>query len=170
MKANYQKLNFDLRSESFQDFWVKSDVFGFHWHYHPEIEICYVKQGFGQRLIGETVERFEVGDFVLVGSNLSHCWTSDELFNQSEEQMQVFVVHIDYEKLKPLLSLHEFSLIDKLLRKAIAGFSFDIKESSDLLKALRVFEEAEGLTKTLKLLELLHLMALSPTKRLHLSL
>ena len=45
MKADFQKISSKSLENSFVDFWVCAKVFGFHWHYHPEIEICYVRQG-----------------------------------------------------------------------------------------------------------------------------
>ena len=45
MKANFQHLGFEQVHDSFLCYWVKSDFFGFHWHYHPEMEITCVKKG-----------------------------------------------------------------------------------------------------------------------------
>jgi AraC-like DNA-binding protein len=165
LKANYQKLPLDMRPDLFMDFWVRSDYFGFHWHYHPEIEICYVKNGFGQRLIGESIERFAKGDLAIVGSNLPHCWITDDVFNQSEEQMEIFVIQIDVKKLASLLAVHEFSKLKIFLEQAKSGFAFDVKEEIILFKTLKRFEETEGLTKTLVLFDLLDLMRKAQTKR-----
>lgn len=165
MKANYQKLPLDLRSELFMSFWVRSNLFGFHWHYHPEIEICYVKQGYGQRLVGESIERFEAGDFVVVGSNLPHCWISDEQFNQSSLQMEMYVIHIDIKKIAPLLSIHEFKNIHHFLEAARVGFSFDVETEPNLLKVLQSFEQKKGVYQSLELLHLLHQLSTSISKK-----
>lgn len=165
MKANYQKLPLDMRPDLFMDFWVRSDFFGFHWHYHPEIEICYVKNGFGQRLIGESIERFTKGDLAIVGSNLPHCWITDDVFNQSDEQMEIFVIHIDVKKLEQLLAVHEFSKLKIFLEQAKSGFAFDVENEAILFKTLKRFEEARGFTKTLILFDLLNLMRTAATKR-----
>ena len=165
MNANYQKLPFDLRPDLYMDFWVRSDFFGFHWHYHPEIEICYVQQGYGQRLIGESVERFEAGDFVLVGSNLPHCWITDDVFNQSPEQMEIYVIHIDNQKIQHLFGLHEFKGIEQLLEQAKSGLAFDIEIDKSLLLSLQSYEKADGLSKILSLLQLLDNMTQSSSKK-----
>ena len=81
MKLSYQNLKSDTNQYKINDFWVIENAFGVHWHYHPEIEICYVKQGFGHRIIGNSVQRFQEGDLVLVGSNLPHCWITEKAFN-----------------------------------------------------------------------------------------
>ena len=68
MKASLQSLK-NNSNESFATYWVKAHSFGFHWHYHPEIELCYVQRGAGTRMVGDSVREFSEGDLVLVGSN-----------------------------------------------------------------------------------------------------
>ena len=50
------------------------------WHYHPEAEILLILDGFGKRLVGDHVEKFEKHDLVLIGGNLPHAWISDPVF------------------------------------------------------------------------------------------
>jgi len=45
-------------------------------HFHPEIEIKHVVRGAGTRIIGDSIEPFEEGDLCIVGSGVSHCWSS----------------------------------------------------------------------------------------------
>jgi AraC-like DNA-binding protein len=45
-----------------------------YWHYHPEIEILFIKQSSGTWLIGDHISHFQSGDIVLLGSNLPHCF------------------------------------------------------------------------------------------------
>ncbi len=73
-------------------FWVKSPVFGFHWHYHSELEITCVKQGRGNRLVADNVSPFAAGDFVFMGSNVPHTWVSDDEFNSAGQAMEVAVL------------------------------------------------------------------------------
>ncbi len=164
MKANYQKLAHRTVDNSFNEFWVKTDYFGFHWHYHEEIEICYIKQGRGKRIIGDSIADFEDGDLVLVGSNLPHSWITDELFNQSDKQIEVYVIHFDIKLIEPLGIVSEFESVAKLLEFSKSGIEFRQTENSELVKTLLDLEHLEGFAKYLKLLELLNMMSIHDKK------
>ena len=42
------------------------------WHYHPEIEICFTRESFGKRFVGNQISDYAQGDLVMFGSNLPH--------------------------------------------------------------------------------------------------
>ena len=37
-----------------------------YWHYHPEVELVYIKRGFGNRFVGNHISKFDDGDFETV--------------------------------------------------------------------------------------------------------
>src|SRR5678815_5195649 len=49
-------------------------------HYHPELELVYVKESHGKRIIGDKLDTFTDGDMVFMGSNLPHIWLNDEIY------------------------------------------------------------------------------------------
>ncbi|MEM8508309.1 MAG: AraC family transcriptional regulator [Bacteroidota bacterium] len=155
MKADFQKLSSKSLENSFVDFWVSSPAFGFHWHYHPEIEICFVKQGRGKRIIGESIEDFDDGDLVLVGSNVPHSWISDEQFNRSEKNMEVFVVQFDLNVFDRFTGMPEFHRIEQLLAQSTKGLFFKGIIKTDLETMLLELSAAKGMKKLLILFALL---------------
>lgn len=50
------------------------------WHHHPEFELVLITKGRGKRMIGDHIDRFEVGDLVLIGPYLPHEWHCDQEF------------------------------------------------------------------------------------------
>lgn len=163
MKVSYQKLSSKTAENSFIDFWVKSNSFGVHWHYHPEIEICYIKQGEGHRIIGDSIEEFKADDLVLIGSNLPHTWTSSEIFNRAQKNMEVYVVHFNLEDV--IHNSIEFKEILHLLERAKNGISFNISKEKKLKSMLKKIDKSKGIDKYLALIGLLKHMCNAEAKR-----
>lgn len=158
-KANFQHLGFDKLSEGIQSYWVKTPQFGFHWHYHPELEITYVHKGQGVRMVGNNVDYFEEGDFIFLGSNLPHTWITDHEFNQRNENIEVIVLqfspHLFSEE---WLRLSEMKNIKQLLDQSNRGIAFSSefrKHAADLLLNMVEKNGLERFTAMLNLLDFL---------------
>ena len=50
------------------------------WHHHPELELVLIRKSTGTRFIGDSIEKFEEGEVVLIGKNLPHMWLNDEIY------------------------------------------------------------------------------------------
>ncbi|MES2891425.1 MAG: AraC family transcriptional regulator [Bacteroidota bacterium] len=44
------------------------------WHYHPELELLYLKRSSGTWIVGDHIGPFQNGDLLLIGANLPHCF------------------------------------------------------------------------------------------------
>lgn len=55
---------------------ARNTHFRYPWHYHPEVELTLILEGHGLRYVGDSINEFEEGDMVLVGSGTPHCWLS----------------------------------------------------------------------------------------------
>ncbi|BFP42579.1 AraC family transcriptional regulator [Flavobacteriaceae bacterium GF1] len=119
------------------------------------MEICYVKQGRGKRIIGESIEDFENNDLVLVGSNVPHSWITDEQFNISEKSVEVFVIQFGIEVFQRFEGMPEFYKIEQLLSQSGKGLFFRNPHTMGLVALLQHLSQAQGLDKLLKLMELL---------------
>lgn len=158
MKASLQTLQ-TKKENSFSSYWVNANSFGFHWHYHPEIEICYVHKGVGTRMVGDSVTEFSDGDLVLVGSNLPHTWISKNFNNNLDNNMQVMVVQFMPEILEQnLLQLPEFQRLAILLQNSKHGIFFQDKEKNLSHKLLQL-TNLEGFEKLILLFSLLNVFA-----------
>ena len=49
-------------------------------HYHPELELVFIKEGYGNRIVGDKLDSFTAGEMAFLGSNLPHVWLNDEIF------------------------------------------------------------------------------------------
>ena len=145
MQADYQHLGFDKGQELIKTYWVRSNAFGFHWHYHPEIEITCVKKGRGSRLVGDNISPFSSGDMVMVGSYLPHTWISDDDFNRSDEIMEVAVLQFQPDLLPgDIMGMPELQNVRKLFAHAGRGIDFSGHTDSSLSDLMFRLIDAEG--------------------------
>jgi hypothetical protein len=89
----------ELRDQQFlQSPYYSQPVF----HAHPELELVYIGEGYGTRIIGDTVEPFEAGDMVFIGSNVPHVWLSDDAFYKEDSKLhsKVIVTYFNPNKFK----------------------------------------------------------------------
>lgn len=97
------------------------DSFDFKWHFHPELELTYIIEGSGYRLVGDHSEPFSAGDLVLIGSNVPHTWVSDSASTCNS----AFVIQFP-ESTALLDDFPEWKAISEMLLKANRGLSFQI--------------------------------------------
>jgi AraC-like DNA-binding protein len=127
------------------------------WHYHPEIELIYFKEGYGTQFIGDNISLFHSGDVILVGSNLPHYWCfDDKYFNSQIVEPNVFVTHFcDNFWGKDFLNIPENLPLKDLLRTAKRGIQVigPIREHiGELLEEMLI---SDGCRKILLLLQAL---------------
>lgn len=123
-----------------------------YWHYHPELELVFVKNGSGKRHIGSHLSYFNGGELVLIGSNLPHQGFTDRLSgNESETVIQM---------LPDFLGDHFFEVpemkgIQNLLERAKKGLSFGEKEKECVGEKILALVNQDKFTQILSLLEIL---------------
>jgi AraC-like DNA-binding protein len=141
-------------SFSVKHYSVKDKVFNPNlWHFHPELEIVYVKEGSGMRHVGNHLSYYENGDLVLIGTNLPHTGFTDENTGHKEE----VVVHFQNTFIgEAFWELPEMKSISKLLQRSSTGIAFtgDSKyKIGGMLEKLSKQQPFERLLLFLKILE-----------------
>lgn len=130
-------------------------------HSHPELELVYVKESFGKRIIGNSVMPFEPGDMVFLGSDLPHVWLNDEMYYQgiSTLKANAIVVYFSKDIFGPAFyELKETQKINELFFQAGKGISIIGKTNKQIAKKLeklllkKDFEVIIGLFEILSLL------------------
>lgn len=122
------------------------------WHYHPEIELVYVKGGSGQRHIGQHLSYYQGGDLVMIGSMLPHSGFTDRLTGNESETVIQFNSNCFGEDFFKLKETYE---IQQLLERAKAGIAFNEAVQKDIGARM---EELVGLDKFSKMLSLLQIL------------
>ena len=73
MKAQFEKIT-TSRDNSFKAFSYEDRQFDAPWHYHPELELTFIVSSNGLRYVGDSMQKFEEKDLVLLGPDLPHFW------------------------------------------------------------------------------------------------
>ncbi|MEL6107611.1 MAG: AraC family transcriptional regulator [Planctomycetota bacterium] len=136
---------------------------GCSWHFHPELQLCHVARGRGQRLIGDRLCEIEPGEVILLGSNLPHVWRYDEC---DRGRIDATVVHFDPAVLgNEWLNRPELRDVRLLLSRASQGLQAAGELRSELAENIIRLTETTGLARLIGLLELLHQMSTSMEMR-----
>lgn len=138
-------------------------------HSHPELELVFVIEGFGKRLIGNTVEPFEAGDMVFIGSNVPHLWLSDPVFyeNNSDLHSKVIVTYFNSKAFVQIFdSFKEFHSIRDMIRLSSKGIRIFGETRNIIARQLIELSDMEGFRKVEGLLQIMNLIAVSEEKSL----
>lgn len=134
------------------------------WHYHNEIELIHFKRGSGTQFIGDSIQRFNPGDTVLVGANLPHYWRFDDIYFEEGGDItaDVRVAHFSENFMgKQFMELPENHAIKSLLDKARRGIQITGKTSVRVATLLRELLKVDGTQRIILLLEALNLLSMS---------
>jgi AraC-like DNA-binding protein len=130
------------------------------WHYHPELELTWVQQGSGIRFVGDSIENFQAGDLILLGSNLPHFWRADEAAAAGQPPCQALVVQFgEHFWGADFLALPEMAAIRELLVKARRGIRLSGDTRRQVSQRMQALVQARGLDRLLGLLGILQLIA-----------
>lgn len=108
-------------------------------HHHDELELTFILKSKGQRFVGESVERFEPGDLVLVGANVPHCWKNDEEYYLPESKLRAEAIVVQFKDNfagDSFFMLPELKNIRTLIENAKMGIKYSIKSNKSIQKKL----------------------------------
>lgn len=156
MKPTLEAPRSGLEADSLVAFERSESSFAWSWHYHPEIELTWIREGRGTRLVGDHSAAYGPGDLVLLGSNLPHTWFSAKASRRNQAIVVQFRPQLFPES---VLGLPQFTAIDELLREARRGIHFPAEIADRMGAGLRRLQHLRGLPRWLALTRFLHELA-----------
>lgn len=136
------------------------------YHSHPELELLYVIEGKGTRIVNGIAESFESGDMVLMGPGVPHIWVTEEnnsgIDNNSPKAILVYFNIFKFQEL--FNSLKEFSNIKKLINDSRKGIKITGATRDKIGKMLLELHVAHGYPQIEGILRILHLISISQEK------
>ena len=128
------------------------------WHFHPELELVYVKGGSGKRHIGNHLSYFTNGDLVFIGSNLPHTGFTDRLTGNDSET----IVQMKSDFLgTSFFQVPEMQSIQQMFNRARLGLAFYGKTKDEIGARLERLPGLDPFHKLIELLSILETMAQS---------
>jgi AraC-like DNA-binding protein len=161
MKPHYHKVPKKLENS----FSLRKDLsanFDTTWHYHPELELHYIKRGEGIRFIGDNISNFSSDEMLLLGENLPHTWKSHDAYLQPQSKLAVetTVMHFLPNCLgQEFLSLPESYQLTQLIEKAKNGLLIYGETKWKLLALLEATYKAVNLERISLFLAILNTLA-----------
>lgn len=133
-------------------------------HYHPELELVYIIESHGKRIIGNSVEQFEAGDMVFLGSNISHVWLNDEIYYRGISKLKAksIVVYFNKDIFGPLFyEIKETNKVGSLFSQAIRGLSITGKTNKLIAQKLEQLLKKKDFDLIIGLFEILSILVAS---------
>lgn len=119
-RSNYKDQSFSISYLNGQNFFKV-------WHYHPELELVFILESTGTQFVGDSIEKFQSGDVLLVGKNLPHLMLNDNEYFEEGSTLKARAIVINFERFftgRTFLALPEMRPIDELLDLSERGIKF----------------------------------------------
>jgi len=153
MKPVLEELNIGANNRSLKFFKIEVDEFLPYWHYHPELELTFIYEGEGTRVVGDSIEFFSKSDLVLVGENIPHNWVSLNESKTKKRKAIVFQFRADVFR-----NFKECDHLLGLFKLASRGIHFR-NTSPEIIDLIMNYEKLNKFDKIGALMKILDLLA-----------
>lgn len=130
-------------------------------HSHPELELTFIQEGYGKRIIGNQICDYKSGDMVFIGSGLPHVWLSAPPFYEQNCNMisKTIVAYINLQVFEPMLNnVKECESVKDMIDASIRGISIHgntrnlIASKLEFLLYKSGFEKLEGFLQIMNII------------------
>ncbi|HEY4206541.1 MAG TPA: AraC family transcriptional regulator [Puia sp.] len=131
------------------------------WHYHHALELNVILESTGTAFVGDSIERFEPGDIVLIGKNLPHLWENDKAYFEKGSRLiaKAHIIHFFENFAGGLLEIPEMVELHHLLERAKLGIKFTGRSNGAVIKKIAMLVEASGYEKIMTLIDILKILS-----------
>jgi len=134
-----------------------------YWHYHPEVELVFIKNGYGNRYVGNHISKFDDGDLILMGPNIPHFGYEFGLQGINEE----IVVQFKKDLIKSSVQfMPELGAIGDLIAKSKSGISFYGETKKYIGNELVLMEHKNAFERWISMFKILQFLAESEEYRI----
>jgi AraC-like DNA-binding protein len=136
------------------------------YHCHPEVELLYVVQGRGKRIINGFEETFESGDMVFLGSNVPHVWVVNSKTEDENKGNRAILMYFDVSRFDTMFrTVDELNALCELLNVGLKGIQIIGATKEILAQKLDTLITAKGFERIILVLQIMHILSISTDKR-----
>jgi AraC-like DNA-binding protein len=134
--------------------------FSSEFHFHEECQLAYIVQGDGKRIVGDSIESFESGELVFLGSDLPHVWSDNNRSPGSSSQKSISLsLFISPERLIDYLSAFgDQQRTQTLFEKARRGMYITGESKLKICNLLEKATSRSGIEQVITVLEVISLL------------
>lgn len=155
MKVTATHQPFPVESQ-FTCFELQAPTLDCPYHSHPEYEIIHILSGYGRRFIGNSVDTFEPGDLILLGSNVPHMYYTDPQESLSPQWARARILHFHESTLR---EKQRTAALSELLAVSGRGLRFHGAVRKQALALLKQLVDTQGISDDTLFYELLDTLA-----------
>jgi AraC-like DNA-binding protein len=129
-----------------------------NFHYHPEVQISYIIEGTGTRIIGDSVGRFNKNELYIIGSNIPHIFKSDRIYYEKNSPISHAISYYFTENAfgNKFFNLPETKEINDLLVDAKKIVFYEEKSLANIKDDFIEITNREGFEKLHMFFRVLH--------------
>ncbi|OMP31917.1 AraC family transcriptional regulator [Mangrovimonas sp. DI 80] len=132
-------------------------------HQHEEFQLSFIVEGNGTLIVGDSVNHYSKGDFLVIGTNLPHVFRSNLQAEKDSHMLSLFFTKASFGK--HFFELDELKELHPFFKRAEHGFKVTSNQNQTKNLFLQL-EQCSKLNRFLILLELLQLASSSEFKSL----
>jgi len=147
---------------------VNSENVGFEYpiHYHSAFELTLILSSSGNRIVGDSVEKYKSNDLVLIGPEIYHKWDDDDLSPEKRNSAHVITIQFANDVLNESLFLKEsFFSIRTLLEDSQRGLKFTKETFKIIAEKMQNLGSYKGFEAVIEFLKILHILSVSKDKK-----
>lgn len=147
---------------------INSKKVGFDYpiHYHSAYELTLILNSSGNRIVGDSVEKYSSSDLVLIGPEIYHRWDDDDIPLEERNNAHVITIQFSKDLFEQSLFLKEsFYSIKKLLKNAQRGIKFTGETFSAVAEKMKNLTGENTFESTIGFLDILNSLSISKDKK-----
>ncbi|CAL1517208.1 AraC family transcriptional regulator [Chitinophaga sp. MM2321] len=158
-----------LEESVFQVKEINQPYFSTEFHFHHECQLVYVVESAGRRIIGDSIEYFESGELIFVGSETPHVWHNEQQYFTGEKKLvaRSLAVYISPDLLVEHLSpFGDIASLKLWLKKAQQGIQFQGKVKNEIVAIMQAMLTQKRMEQIISFISLLQKMTTTKEYRL----